>query len=326
MIDSGKVKKILKYVGYLLVVICLIFIIKQLKDLKWNELAIISHPWVAIGYTAIAAVMFAVNVYISSFGWKLILEFLYGKKIAYAEIRDVYVRANVGKYLPGNVMHFAGRNMLGKKLGFSHIDMALSTIIEVIILLFTACLLSFIFAFNSVADIANHAITRINHLVLIAVFVAVVAIIISAIIYVHKKGYLKKYQKLFTLSFLRIFFILFLIYGLTLLIPGFILVMIFTSVLEITLTIHTALLILAGSMIAWMLGYVMIGSPGGIGIKEYVLMLLLGSVCGQPLTTVAALLHRLASIVGDILAYLLEMLLLKKVVHEKTFQEKTMKG
>lgn len=322
MIDSGKLKKIAKYVGYVLVVVCVIFIVKALKDLKWQSLTILSHPWTAVGYTLAAAVAFAVNVYISSFGWKLILEFLYGKKIAYAEIRDVYVRANVGKYLPGNVMHFAGRNMLGKKLGFSHIDMALSTIIEVITLLFTACLLSLIFAFNSVADVVRSAFTKINPLVLIAAFIAVAAVIICAIIYVHKKGYLRKYQKLFTLSFLRIFLILFLIYGLTLLIPGFILVMIFTNILGLTLTIHTALLILAGSMMSWMLGYVMIGSPGGIGIKEYVLMLLLGSVCGPSPTTVAALLHRLASIIGDIIAYLVELSLSKKASHKKIEEEK----
>lgn len=322
MIDSGKLKKILKYVGYLLVVLCVIFIIIQLKGLKWNELAIISHPWVAIAYTTIAAVAFAVNVYISSFGWKLILEFLYGQKIAYSEIRDVYVRANVGKYLPGNVMHFAGRNMLGKKLGFSHIDMALSTIIEVLTLLFTACLLSFLFAFDSVENIVNYATKHMKPLVLIAAFVVVAVLIVAAIIYVYKKGYIKKYQKLFTLGFLRVFLLLFLIYAITLLIPGFILVLIFINILGMKLAIHTVMLVLAGSMISWMLGYIVIGSPGGIGIKEGVMILLIGPVCGRPLTTVAMILHRIASIIGDIFAYLFELVLTKKSSQTKTLQDK----
>lgn len=274
-----------------------------------------------MGYVAITSVGFAVIVFISSYAWKLTLEFLYGKKIAFGEIRAVYTKSNIAKYIPAG--NFAGRNVLGKKLGFSHIDMALSTVIEIITLIFTACLWSVIFALQSIlkalqaiSKSLETATKRYSFLpfIVIALVIIVVLLVAAALFFMKKKGIIKKYRKLFTLSFLRVFIILFLIYTLTMIIPGTFLVLIFTNGIGVSLSMSQIVIVIAAYMISWVAGYI-VPVSGGIGVREAVLLAILGPVCGRPFTMVAILLHRLASIVGDIIAFLFELIL-----------EKTMKG
>jgi glycosyltransferase 2 family protein len=275
--------------------------------MDYNKLESIKNPWSIAGYAGLASVGFALIVFISSFAWKITLEFLYGKKIAFSEIRTVYAKSNIAKYIPAG--NFAGRNVLGKKLGFSHIDMALSTIIEILTLLITACLWSLVFAYSSIILAAKAIIKEYSvwpFVALIAVAVVVVAVLI---IFGVKKGLVQKYRKLFTLGFLRVFVVLFLIYTLTMIIPGVFLVVIFNS-LGLTLTLHNIIVIIAAYMISWVAGYV-VPVSGGIGVREVILLAVLEPVCGGTIALAAALVHRLASIIGDVLAFLFELIYVK---------------
>jgi glycosyltransferase 2 family protein len=272
----------------------------------------IEHPFTAVGYVAATSAGFALIVYISSFAWKLTLEFLYGKKIAYNEIRDVYVKANIGKYI-GGIGHFAGRNVLGKKLGFSQIDMALSTIIEIITLMITACLWSFILAYKNVKKVITDIIINYSPWLFVALVAVVLAIIAMGIVYAYKKDFLQKYRKLFSLGFFKLFALLFLIYSLTMLIPGMFLVLMYTQALGSALSLQSAVVVVAAYMISWALGYV-VPIPGGLGVREVALLAILTPVggCGAELTAVAMILHRVASILGDVIAFIFEVILARK--------------
>lgn len=276
------------------------------------DASLISHPYVTIGIVAVTSVGFGLIVYISAFAWKLTLEFLYGKKVSFGEVRDVYVKANIAKYLPGGVMHFAGRNVLGKKLGFSQIDMALSTIIEIISLMITACLWAFILAYKNVKSAIIKIISCYSPWLFVALAAAVIAIIAAGVFIAYKKGILKKYRKLFTLGFLKLFILLFLIYSLTMLIPGFFLALMFTEALGSTLSASSVIIVIAAYMISWVLGYV-VPIPGGLGVREVALLAILTPVagCGEAFTAVAMILHRIASIFGDVIAFLFELILNK---------------
>lgn len=297
-----------------MVAACFIFLIYTIWKLVSKEgfdLSLIKHPSATVGYGLAAAAVFAAIVYISSAAWKQILEFLGGRKFFYAEIRNVYVRSNIAKYLPGNVMHFAGRNVLGKKFGFSQFDMALSTVIEVISLLFTACVWSLAFAYRSFVQAIVKSVNR-SPWVVPTVAAAAAAIITLGLIYAYKKGYLRKFKKLLSISFLKLFIRLFLIYSVTMIVPGILLLLIFTQALGISLSLQTSVLVVAAYMISWALGYIVPGAPGGIGIREFALLMILGSPCGNGPTLVAMILHRVASILGDVIAFIFEVILARK--------------
>ena len=289
------------------------FLVKTVWNMKF-DLSTIKHPFAATVEILIISLSFAVVVYISAFAWNLILQFLNGSKLPFNEIRSVYVKANIGKYLPGNVMHFAGRNVLGKKYGFSQWDMALSTIIEVLTLLFTACLWAIILAYGSFRHALLTLLKGSNIIIVELVIAAVVVLAAAAVFYAAKKGYLKKLRKLLSKKFLLLFIKLVLIYSVTLIVPGIFLAFIFFCVLGASLTSNAAVLIIAAYIISWALGYIVPGAPGGIGVREMALVLILGSVCTNQLTVVAIVLHRIASIFGDAIAFFAETLLTKNMM------------
>ena len=61
-------------------------------------------------------------------------------------------------------------------------------------------------------------------------------------------------------------------------------------------------------VIAWVLGYIVPGASGGIGIREAALLILLGPLLGGSLVSALALVHRLITIIGDFLGYLIVIL------------------
>lgn len=57
--------------------------------------------------------------------------------------------------------------------------------------------------------------------------------------------------------------------------------------------------------IAWLAGFITPGAPAGLGVREFVFVLMLGPVTGEADALLAAGLLRLASLAGDILAFAL---------------------
>jgi len=66
-----------------------------------------------------------------------------------------------------------------------------------------------------------------------------------------------------------------------------------------------ACLMMAAYSISWMLGFAVPGAPGGIGVREMVLSMLLSPVMDGDVIAVLSVLHRMITVAGDFLAYLL---------------------
>jgi hypothetical protein len=74
------------------------------------------------------------------FGWHLFLQILHGK----LQLRNsfyIYTRASIAKYLPGNVGHLLGRNLIASRFGLPHNVVAISTILEILCLITTALMI-----------------------------------------------------------------------------------------------------------------------------------------------------------------------------------------
>lgn len=53
-------------------------------------------------------------------------------------------------------------------------------------------------------------------------------------------------------------------------------------------------------------------ASGGIGVREFLITILLGSVVGTELVLMLSVIHRLITIIGDFLAYLVMLILRRK--------------
>ena len=296
--------KIIKYVGVIITFITFVFIGKSLLSMNL-DIKYISNPIFAIVLIILLSFGYAIIVFISSYAWKLTLEFIYKGKLSAREIIPVYVKSNIGKYLPGNVMHFAGRNILAGKLGFKQLDITFCTLIEILMLIFTDGILSLVFALKSFKLVFKEVFSKLNLSIVYGISIIALSLIVFIIVLLVKKtGFIKSYQHLFSKSFLKLLCKLFCIYSLTLIVPGIFLIVILKQILGCNISLEISMFIITAYTISWVSGFIVPGAPGGLGVRESVLLLILGPFYTSNIVLLAAILLRITSIIGDLLAFL----------------------
>ena len=70
--------------------------------------------------------------------WKTVLVSLENTEGVSNQLLITYARAQIGKYLPGNVAHIAGRHVVSTTFGYSHPPLVLSILYEFLGLLSAA--------------------------------------------------------------------------------------------------------------------------------------------------------------------------------------------
>jgi uncharacterized membrane protein YbhN (UPF0104 family) len=90
-------------------------------------------------------------------------------------------------------------------------------------------------------------------------------------------------------------------YSLTFILSGIVLVLIYQYLLDVPIdSIGKVFVIISGFVISWLLGYVMPGAPGGIGIRESIMVLLFSPYFGKENALFAAIIYRLITIIADV--------------------------
>lgn len=295
----------LRWVGIGLTAVSFLFLGKSLLSMR-VDFSRFEHPVKVALLLAALSACYAAVVYFSAFIWRMVLQFISRRRLRFVGVADIYVRANIAKYLPGNVMHFAGRNMLAKKLAFSQIDVAFSSVLEIVMLLITAVAWSAALSYRSFVSMLG-SLQKQAGVSLYIILAAVAALAAVACVVLRRKKLLRKYRRFFTPAFARLVPQLFVLYSLTMVVPGLFLGA-FLGMLGVTVTPTLLLRLFSAYMISWVAGYVVIGSPGGIGVRESIMVLLIGSSVGSDVAVLGALLLRLSSVLGDGLAYLAQIL------------------
>lgn len=184
--------------------------------------------------------------------------------------------SQIAKYLPGNVFHFVGRIALADNVGIQHKEMAGKTLIEL-------------------------GATVGTGLVMVGLCYAGSVYLTGAVLALALCGFLPQLSKysLFGTA----------IPGLTIAFLGYFFIFSATT---------TALLVLIAdeisidwfelglaNTVAWLLGFVVPGAPGGIGIREMTLYQILDGTLGSARLVFYALVMRFSSILADVIFFLL---------------------
>jgi len=241
-------------------------------------------------------------LYIVAYSWKLALTFVSRKNISFKEVSCIYLKSNLAKYIPGNIMQFINRNLFGISLNISQDQIAFSTFIEIIFLCLTSFLLSLIFAGRT---LVSYIIKYVN-LKLVIIIISIMTFIMCAagiaFFILKKKNLFENIQTLKSKRFLKLSVKLMILYSSFFLISGVILVFILRGLTPIDET--KILLIISAYIVSWLLGYITPGAPGGLGIREAVLVFMLGGDFGMEVILTAAIIQRIVSIAGDVMAYI----------------------
>ena len=304
-INMGTLKKVAGYLGKLLSVLAIAFIIYAIYKLGLDFSSVTNWPVFILLMIAGVAIKTA-TVFIMSFGWMGWLKMLAGKKdLDRKRGVKAYVKANIGKYLPGNVMHYVERNLFAADLGISQSRIAIGSVLEIISLVLSAVILAVVMSFRNFVLTLQELFVY-NYIKII--FAAACVIVIVAIIMLRKKamalisefGY-RQFFKTLALALVRYILVL---AGL-----GVIMVMLYAYMGSEALTASAVCTIISGYALAWVLGFLVPGAPGGIGIRELVVTLLLAPVIGEELILTISVIHRLITIIGDFAAYVIGLLL-----------------
>ena len=297
-------KKIIKLVGKAVSILSILFVIKAIIELGIDFSNIDNWP-VFILVVFICVLIKTGTVFISGSAWYGWLALFTERKDKQKEAVAVYAKANIGKYLPGNVMHYMERNLFADKLGMSQKKLAAASVLEILALVSVAFIMSVAVSISQL-KIALYEVLGESYKVMIAVVFVLGIFFVAAVVFVFRR----KVRQFLTnispkeliLTVLRNMFL----EGLVLFLLGAVMVVLYCYIGR-AFELQTAAKIISGYVIAWVLGFVVPGAPGGIGVRELVIKLLLGSVMGEGIVVTLMITHRLITIIGDFLAYVLQM-------------------
>lgn len=300
--------KKLKYIGFFITILSFIYLINVVVNLETNIFDLKS-PIRALFLIFVFSIFYVILISITTFGWKFILDFLSDKRIGYIQVFQINAKSNIAKYLPGNILHFVGRNYLGRRLGLKHTDIALSSFLELIFIIVTAAIISFITLFEEFENFTLRFFSFFNYKIFVLVFsVLLIVIFVYFRVKEEKKKSTDKLKKIISKRFVLLIIKNCTINIFSFVSHGFILFLVFKYILEVNVSYSQLQLVISTYTFSWLVGYITPGSPAGIGIRESFLLIMLSSSFGKESTLMAALIIRLISIIGDIFLFIIGIL------------------
>lgn len=276
----------------------LFFLAKALKD-HWQEVALIridAAGWatlaIALGVTLLAHIW-------SGWVWTWILHEL-NQPVTTSQFVQVYLKTNLAKYLPGNVWHYYGRIEAAKTAGVAPSAAILSVLLEPL-LMAAAALVMAMLATQSFSAFFSVTLQGLPILGLATVLIAVhprflnMAIRFVGRLKLKATGATPAQTDAFQVKQYPLRPLLGHLGFLGLRGTGFLLTLLALLPLELS----QIPLLLGAFSIAWLLGMVIPGAPGGLGVFEATALALLGQRFSPGLIISAIALYRLVSILAE---------------------------
>ena len=240
------------------------------------------------GYLALLslAIVYGASNLLLALGWWRLLRCL-GVDAARGWALRAYAISQLAKYVPGNIFQFAGRQAIGVAAGFGNGPLAKSALLELGLLvgggaLFALLAVPLSFHWLEFAPAAPYI-----HWLALAAFASVALLAMLALARFGGRGL--QLAALFYLTFLAL--------------SGVVFVGCFAVAGGEAATAHL-LAVIGAYVIAWLAGLVTPGAPAGIGVREAVLLVLLGNLAAPPVILLAVVIGRAVTVVGDMGFYL----------------------
>jgi uncharacterized membrane protein YbhN (UPF0104 family) len=202
-----------------------------------------------------------------------------------------YAVSQYGKYLPGNVAHYALRHVWSRRYGIPHASLGLATILETALLVLGAFVVVVGAGARPVA-LSRFVDPRIG---LVAVLAAIAALAVALRI-VRRRGWFERMHvpapaAAMMLAVLACYVAFFLACAA--------LVVELARVLGYPETPFA--LIAAASAASWLAGFAVVGAPAGLGVREAAFVALAGPALGEDRALLLIGLFRIVTFLGDTL-------------------------
>ena len=300
---TNRRKRIVRFAGNILTVASIVAIVIKLFRTAGNAFSTLKWE-LCFFYMIISLLLYTVSFPAVSFAWKLLLEYMANIKVNFREAYYFYNKANLGKYLPGNVMQYVERNVFMAQKGAGQLEVFACSVLEIIGIILSAMLLSLCLSFQKILSFIQKQLPSHIFYILCA-GVLLIVIVCSFVILCSRSKNIKNILKLILnkkfipvfLTCIGIYLLLLVMHSLTLLIC--------LNVFPVALEFSDVSLLFSANALSWLVGFVVIGAPGGIGIREFVLSTLTVELSYAKYILIAAVIHRLVLVAADFLSFLL---------------------
>lgn len=288
-----------KAFGGLLVCVSLAYIGFQVWSFR-GQLADWQPDLLSLASVVASALLYAFACWPLSAAWRHLLISLEPGKPHSHRLIHVYAKSQLGKYLPGNVAHLAGRHVIARARGYSHRSLLLSTVYEFCGLLSAAGTAASMAIFIP-GEIFSSLHPGMRAVVLLCPILPMFYLAHRTLPSLFERLKLGRFPEssgaLQTLAIPCLYYFTFFIFA------GFSLVLLVLPIAD-ALSPSECLLLCFAFSVSWIFGYLTPGAPSGIGVREAVLVYILTPAVGVPEALLIAVLFRVATICGDIVFWL----------------------
>jgi hypothetical protein len=307
MIDLRKinVKKTVSWAGSALMLLSLLFIARQVYEMRNGlDFSVLTNPLVIAAFIAVVVFEGLVMV-LNALNYHGIIADITGLPIKKQQVVKTYTVANLYKYIPGGIMYVVGRNRLAVENDeLSHGKVALATVIEGVLWAVSGAVIAASYSFRH----SLHYIRQYRILPFILIAIAVIALILTPIIYIFRRRITAAYTAFKTAapelrigktSAKRLLYMLVLmnLWAVTFIAVLMLLGQAMTPALTIT--------VMGLYILSWTAGFLTPGAPSGLGIREAVLLMFMSGTLNESVLLSTIVIHRALQVAGDLAAYVM---------------------
>lgn len=299
-LKQGNKKKILKLAGNAVTILAIIFVAKKLMGLEVDYTALANpKSWLGI---IVMSVIYGLIIIIYGWPWSNYVQMITHTRLPYIPVANVMAKSNLLKYIPGNVFQYIGRNELAVQKNLKHGEVGMATICDVATNLFAAAVLGSVFYFEGFKKVVAQFGTEIA---IVITVLAVLLVIVLVVLWFKKRELVEKYVCLLQdeknlLTILTNFGF----YVVNMFINAGLYIATLCVVLNMNLKISDIYVIMGAFMLSWIVGFIVPGAPGGIGIREFVITLLIPGEIDVQMVLFGIVVYRLINIFGDMFGFL----------------------
>ena len=247
----------------------------------------------------ICAIIYGFSEFLLSFAWRRLLIWCGHKKISIKKCNTIYGKSQIAKYIPGNVFHMVSRHVLGNQAGIKHIVLVGASIYAILGLIITSILIGFggmiIFNLTNSFFSLNQSMLIIFLAVLFSIFINVIAPSLM-----RSRGVKLPYHNLTnSVGYMSLVYLSYFIFFIT---AGLLLVFIVKAFIHINFFDASKIMVIFS--IAWLTGFVVPGAPGGIGVRETVIIFFIAPIIGEAQGVTVAIALRFVTLLGDIFYFM----------------------
>jgi uncharacterized membrane protein YbhN (UPF0104 family) len=271
-------KRFLNIVGGAIAVIGILFVALRLQkygnQIDFNRFSIAG--WLIIFGLAIG---YGLSNIMLALAWHHLLDYLGVNAKRWWALRAFGI-SQIAKYVPGNIFHFAGRQTIGMSAGIPAGPLVRSTVWELGLIIFCGVLFLIL-----LIPLLNPSLSV---WAAFLSFIAVGVLVCTSLYRYLNTAIASSYG--WYMGFLTI--------------SGLIFSSIIAMITEAPLFPGNFWLLLCGSYVAaWLIGLITPGAPAGMGVRELVLLFLLGNIISESNLIFAVSLGRVVTVLGDFMFF-----------------------